>query len=265
MVVPAYQRIMQGFAFFFLAGLSQTALSQSPINIEQLLTKPSVWQISSSVDYRGSSFGSLQSGRQLSGSTGLRYGLTPRVEINARLTAWQHRQSFGELQSEEQGRSVSIGGNWLLKRESLLPAMLLEARGELISRDSREERSFPGGSVGLTIYKSSDPVVLSLRASMNLRRSYRFESVRVSPGATWSIEPGVNFAVNANVTLFGSAFFDRRNASLHDGVERDNEQERVGLRGGLALAVAGRHSLFVSGDIASDQQGGMSLQWFYEF
>ncbi|EAQ96357.1 hypothetical protein [Congregibacter litoralis] len=265
MAASACQRITLVFAFFFFAGLSQAAFSQSPINIEQLLTKPSVWQISSSVDYRGSSLGSFQNGRQLTGSTGLRYGLTPRVEINARLTGWQYRQSVGELQSEEQGHSVSIGGNWLLKRESLLPAMLLEARGELLSRGSPEERSFPGGSVGLTLYKSSDPVVLSLRASMNLRRSYRFESVKVSPGATWSIEPGVNFAVNANVTLFGSAFFERRNASLHDGVTLYNAQERVGLRGGLALAVAGRHSLFVSGDLASDQQGGVSLQWFYEF
>ncbi len=259
------RRMARFLSLILMCSLSQTLLAQSPINIEQLLTKPAVWQISSSLDYRSTSPASVQRGRQLSGATGLRYGLTPRLEVNARVSGWQQRQSRGELQWEQQGRSVSIGGNWLLKRESFLPAILLEARGEVVSRGRRGQRSFPGARLGVTIYKSSDPVVLSLRASMDVQRTYRFEDLTIQPGAAWSLEPGVNFAVNANVTLFGSAFFDRRNASFQDGIRLNNAQERIGLRGGLALAVAGRHSLFVSGDLASDQQGGMSLQWFYKF
>ncbi|WOJ95499.1 hypothetical protein R0137_09545 [Congregibacter brevis] len=245
--------------------LSQGASAQSPINIDQLLAKASTWQVSSSFDYRGVSFASVQRERRATFSTGIRYGLTRRFELNGRFSASEQRQEFAELEFRQKTREVNLGANWLIKAESALPALLLEARAVIHRNGSTSRKHLPEGRLGITTYKSLDPVVLSLSAAMTIQRDYRLAEGTVEPGVAWRIEPGVNFAVNANVTLFGGVSIERRNASSVNGDSFADQSERVVIRGGIALAVAGRHSVFVSGDIASDHQGGMNLQWFYEF
>ncbi|WP_439107498.1 hypothetical protein [Congregibacter sp.] len=245
--------------------LSPNVVAQSPITIEQLLAKPSTWQISTSLAYRARSMSAVQQERQSGGSLGLRYGLTPRVELNARVQEWQSSLELGAMELRQHSRSFSVGGNWLVKPESSLPAVLIEARGELYRDGSDGRHSAPGGLLALTSYKSIDPLVLSLATAVTLQRDYRIGGAVVSPGVTWRIEPGVNFAVNSSVTLFGSVALERSNASYVDDSLLAASQERIGLRGGIALALAQQHSLFISGDLASDRSGGMSLQWFYEF
>ncbi|MFK8042906.1 hypothetical protein [Congregibacter sp.] len=247
------------------ATLSQGVAAQSPINIDQLLAKASTWQVSSSFDYRATSFTSLQRDRRATFSTGIRYGLTPRFELNGRFTASEQRQEFAGLEFRQKTQGASLGANWLIKPESALPALLLEARAVVHRNGSVSRRSLPEWRLGVTTYKSLDPVVLSLSAAMTLQRDYQLAEGSVEPGMAWRVEPGVNFAVNANVTLFGGVSFERRNASSANGESLADQSERVGIRGGIALAIARRHSVFVSGDIASDHQGGMNLQWFYEF
>ena len=253
------------YALTLLACLAPRTFAQSPISIEQLLAKAATWQVSSSVDYRASMPTPLQLERQTSVSTGLRYGLNSRFEINARLESLQFSQSIAGQRLRERQQSLSLGSNWLIKRESFLPAVLLETRAVLASNGSFGPRDLPSAQIAVTSYKSIDPVVLSLTVAMNIQRSYRDESAVVKPGVSWRIEPNVNFAVNPSVTLFGGAAMERRNASRIGESTVMPAMERVALRGGMALSLAQRHSIFVSGDLGSDRSGGMSVQWFYEF
>ncbi|MFT4768337.1 MAG: hypothetical protein ACI8RN_001472 [Glaciecola sp.] len=256
-----------GFVLFvcLFIHLSSAVFAQSPITIEQLLAKPSSWQISSSFDYRSGMSESWHLERQTSWSAGVRYGLTPRFEINGRLQGQQFSQDIPGQRIREQSQALSVGSNWLLKPESATPALLLEARAVLRSSGPAGPRHLPSVQVAITSYKSIDPVVLSLSASVNVQREYRLGSVEVSPGSSWRLEPGVNFAINPRVTLFGGVAIERRNSTQFGAAVIAGPSERLALSGGMALAVARQHSVFVSGDVASDRSGGMSLQWFYEF
>lgn len=245
--------------------VSLEASAQSPITIEQLLAKPSTWQISSSFDYRSAMSESSWLERQSSWLMGVRYGLSDRLELNARLQTQQFSQSNADQQIREQSHRLSVGSNWLINRESTIPALLLEARAVLGSSGSNGRRTLPGGQIAMTTYKSIDPLVLSLSTSLSFQRDYRIDAWDVKPGASWRIEPGVNFAVNPRVTLFGGAAFERRNATSMGSGLVVGATERLGIHGGMALSLAREHSMFVSVDLGTDRSGGMTMQWFYEF
>ncbi|WOJ94467.1 hypothetical protein R0135_04720 [Congregibacter variabilis] len=248
-----------------LAQVSPEASAQSPITIEQLLAKPSTWQISSSLDYRSAMSEPTLLERQGSWLVGLRYGLSQRLELNARLQEQQFSQSGADQKIREKSHRLSVGSNWLIKRESTLPAVLLEARAIISSSSENGRRTLPGGQIAITTYKGIDPLVLSLSISMSFQRDYRLHRLEIDPGSSWRVEPGVNFAVNPRVTLFGGAAFERRTATdLGSGVVLPTS-ERLGIHGGMALSVARQHSIFVSVDLGTDRSGGMTLQWFYEF
>lgn len=251
-------------AGLLLTSLSGSVFATSPINIEQLLAKPATWQLSSSVDYQTAG-STLDQTQQSSWSTGVRYGVTSQIELNARVSGWRLTQDGSSLDFHQDEQSLSIGSNVLLKAESSLPAVLLEARAVLGTSGSSSRQNLPSGQIALTTYKSLDPVVISFTAAMTLQRDYELDDVRISPGMSWRIEPGINFAVNASVTLFGSANFSRRDAVYADEFIVANSSERIGMRGGIALALGRQHSFFMSGELANDRSGGMNVQWLYEF
>lgn len=248
----------------FLGMASCPAFAKSPINIEQLLAKPATWQLSSSIDYQAAS-STLNQTQQSSWSTGIRYGVTPQVEVNARVSGWQLRQGSAGPEFRQSEQSISVGSNCLVKAESSWPAILVEARAVLGSTGSSSRSRLPSGQLALTSYKSLDPVVISFTAAMTVQRDYELDDVRLRPGMSWRIEPGINFAVNSSVTLFGSAAFSRRNAVYADDLIVANPSERIGMRGGIALALGRQHSIFVTGELANDRSGGMGVQWLYEF
>jgi hypothetical protein len=249
----------------FVFCLPASLKAQSPISIEQLLVKPSTWQIATSFDYAIATGEPFVSERQSGWSTGVRYGFSQRWEFNARFQTATLSQHVFDERFQQQTRSVSAGVNYLLKPEARGPALLLEARADLAADALGKRRSFPGGQLTLTTYKSIDPVVLSLTGSLQARRRYRSEAGEIQGALAWRLEPLVNFAVNPQVTLFGGASFARREALRVNGQTRGIAQQRIAMRAGIAYAAHRHHSIFFSGDVSSDAQLALNIQWFYEF
>jgi hypothetical protein len=241
------------------------ALAQAPISIEQLLVKPSRWQIAASLDYRTASQNAWQQSRQVQWSTLLRYGLSPRLEVNARYSRAEFLERLGWDKRYSRAERASAGLNWLVKAESALPAVLLELRADLAVRDMAGQRRLPGGQLTLTTYKSIDPVVVSLSASVSHERDYHWGQEYVDPGSAWRLEPTVNFALNPQVTLLGGLSVSRRHAARISGEAVETVDERVGVLLGLGYAVTQRHTLFVNADLSNQSGAGANLQWFYQF
>lgn len=244
--------------------LSGDVLAQAPISIEQLLVDASRWQISSSAFFRSANPAGLR-GRQSGGSTSLRYGVNSRLEINAGLQGASLSRRNGELSVDNTLQSASLGINMLVHRESRWPALLLEARAELFSRNDGQDSSLPGGQLALTAYKSLDPVVLSVTAVVERYRERASGASQLRPGSAWRLEPAVNFAVNPELTLLSGFVLARQHSTRLDGVALGLAQDEVALRLGVGYSPRREHSFFVTGDLASNRAGSVNLQWFYEF
>ena len=107
-----------------LAG-TRHARAEQPLNIEQLMADSGSWQIVSAMDYRtlGGPGGVVQRSAQVTAA--LRYGLSPRAEINARLHSGSGTDRRGEHGRNDNFGSAAMGVNWQLKPETRWPALLL--------------------------------------------------------------------------------------------------------------------------------------------
>lgn len=249
-----------------LGGFASTAMSQGPISIEQLLMKESRWQLTSSAGFRSATgaSGSIR-GRESIGSVALRYGVTPRLEVNAGFYGAESARRSPVGANENRVWGSSIGVNYLLRSEGKFPALLLEGRADISARRDGTDQFLPSGQLALTAYKSVDPVVLSVTAVLQRAREQTTGSGQIQPGSAWRVEPAVNLAVNPQLTLVGGLLFARRHSVRVNGRAVTFAQDELGLRLGVGYAPVRRHSFFITGDLATNQAGNINLQWFFEF
>ncbi len=250
-----------------LSVLTQTQVqAQAPLSIEQLIVDDSRLQLSAGLLLRDRTPTTGVEDRDSLWSTTLRYGLSPRLEVNANLD-WNQ----GELRQpgrtqHRQGHSYGLGGVWQARREDSWPAIVIEARGDSVAGlADNDERVFQG-QLAATLYRSIDPVVLSLRVSYLRQESYHLNGGRFRPGDQWRAEPMVNFAVNPQVTLLGGMALSIAEASSVDGEPVFNDRDAISLRAGLGYAPNRNNTLFLLGELSGEGGGSQfSLQYQYQF
>lgn len=261
--------------------------AQLPLSIDALLMPPSTFTVSVQTQWQqrrqpvlarretASGAALLSVGHSDAGqgftAIGARYGVAPRMELNARLTHRQTRwRDPGAAAQRAEGYAADVGISWLALPERGAPAVLLDARADLVSRPALpglDSQWFDGFELGVTGYRSLDPVVLSVSGRYRYQRFP--ESVAFAAPAAHSLvlAPQVNFAVNANVTLVGGFSMQYREVS-EDPAGVVEPRIATALRLGLGYA-AGRHStFFLNTHIStsgSDGGAGFDLEWLYRF
>jgi hypothetical protein len=213
-----------------------------------------------SLDYRAESPlpGLERRGSQF--STGLRYGLHRRWEVNASLGRSSLASYLGSQVDRSDGQSLTLGSSWLLRDEDRYPAVLLGLRA---THDLADSRATGGqqAAVNATFYQSIDPVVLSL--NLVFGRSWEDGAGGTRTETHWTLSPEVNFAVNSRVTLLWGLTFTRQEGGR--GLS-GAAPETVSLRAGLGFAIGPGDTIFLLGNGAGAQAPGrLTLQWFHQF
>lgn len=131
--------------------------AQGPLSIEQLIMESSRMQIATGIELL-SALSPAGERRDTQVTSALRYGIATDFELNATLGALT-RDDGGQRADRQ---TLGLGANWQAMHEGRLPALVLEGRLDAISRVAGEDRMFSTGAVAATIYRSVDPVVLSL-------------------------------------------------------------------------------------------------------
>lgn len=144
---------------------------------------------------------------------GLHYGLTPRTELYARAnwlstTARTTETLTGTLSDNSVSRFADawIGINHVLLKEDKYPAVLGFAELALAENSSVTGTDNDYGKsllLGGTVYRTTDPLVLSLTGAYRLNLERNLEGGAYEPGDVVLANPSVHFAVNDDVTLVG--------------------------------------------------------------
>lgn len=272
---------------FWIALFPVAAQAQLPLSIDALLMPPSTFTVSLQTQWQQRrqpvlarretpaggallAVGHSHAGQGFT-AVGARYGVAPRMELNARLTHRQTRwRDPGASARRAEGYAADVGVSWLALPERGAPAVLLDARADLVSRPALpglESQWLDGFEVGVTGYRSLDPVVLSVSGRYRYQRFPESVSFRAPAAHSLVLAPQVNFAVNANVTLVGGLSMQYRDVS-EDSIVAAESRIATALRLGLGYA-AGRHStFFLNTHVAtsgSDGGAGFDLEWLYRF
>ena len=204
-------------------------------------------------------------------SAGLRYGLSPRLELNTRYERSELQWDLaGAASGDNRSERLVLGANWLAWRGGA-GSLLLEAQLDALARPlggTDGWQAVSAGSLGATWYRPLDPVVLSVAGR------YRYERVRstalgdLRPAPTATLDASVSFALNRQVTLLGGL------ALVHRGDDRLGARGsatadlRASLAAGIAYAPLPSTTAFLRARVpvgASDGDGGLTAELLYEF
>jgi hypothetical protein len=280
-MAPATRQLPPLVSGLLAGALSAPAGAQLPLTIEALLV--SEHRLTATL---GSSRGShrepaLRPGsngpslawRELTveqSSLGLRYGLTQRLEVNARYERSRLRRELdGQFTGTGTGERFVLGANWLAAR-GVAGSLLLDARVAALGRPLGSAGGWQvatGGSLGATWYRSLDPVVLSLAARYQREAPERGAAGR-RPGALFSADAAVNFAVNHRVTLIGGFGLSRREPDRVANRAIGGTRLRSSVDLGLALGPWAGGTLFLRGRLplgAAESGGALSLELLQTF
>lgn len=285
---PVMNRAPGASALLPLAMLhAPIADAQLPLSIETLLMPPSTFTLSMQTHWHegrqpalsrritpsGGALVSIGQRRveQAVAAVGARYGFTPGWELNGRLSHRQTRWNDpGGRAGQARGFSADVGVSWLLRPEQAAPAIMVDARLNLLSKGAvpnAEQQTLNGVELGVTGYRSLDPVVLSVSARYRRQSEHHAASGGPSEVHSLLLAPQVNFAVNAEVTLIGGLSLQYQEPRL-DADTAGGAGVDTALRLGLGYAASRHSTIFFNTSIATSETGqgsGFDLEWLYRF
>lgn len=193
----------------------------------------------------GESFGNSDT---VVATVGLRYGLTAKAEIYAKMSSlsssFRSNGVGGNTSRRESGFADAWAGiNYQFKQDDDTPAVLGFAEIALREKHRRSSASFRSAMLGLTTYKAIDPIVFSLTTA------YRFNQTRpdgladYKPGNLLLLNPSVGFAVNDRVTLTTGVQWTRRQADRFDGQRQGIDRSATDLLLGVGYGFARGNTL----------------------
>ncbi|MCW8198848.1 hypothetical protein D8B23_10525 [Verminephrobacter aporrectodeae subsp. tuberculatae] len=204
---------------------------------------------------------------------GLRYGLTAKTEIYARLSGLASGQRSsglgGSAKSSESGFADAWAGiNYQFKKDDDTPAVLGFAEIALREKHrSSSSTSFKSALLGVTTYKAIDPVVFSLTTASRFNQSRQDGAQRYKPGNLLLLNPSVAFAVNDRVTLTTGVQWTRRAAGRYNGQTQGIARTATDLLLGVGYGFAKDNTLNTTFKMNASGRSGAELRvnWLYTF
>lgn len=144
----------------------------------------------------------------ITGSVGLRYGLTGRTEIYGNAAyLWRENRSFsaGEIHTEDHGdfSNLSLGVSHTFAEDGKNPALIGFAEGTVYEKSYGKTSLGKSWLAGLSTYKAVDPVILSLTAAYRFNATKNTSFGKYKAGNYFLLNPSVSFAANDRVSLSG--------------------------------------------------------------
>jgi hypothetical protein len=160
-----------------------------------------------------------------------------------------------------------VGVNYQFKKDEKTPALLGFAELALREKHLQSSASFKSALLGLTTYKSIDPVVLSLTGAYRSNQSRQDGNQSYVPGNLLLLNPGIAFAVNDRVTLTTGVQWTRRQADRFDGQPSGIDRTATDLLLGMGYGFAKGNTLNTTFRLNASGRSGaeMRTNWLYTF
>ncbi len=297
---PIQQRYGITVSLLFFTCLTNIAHADLPLTIEDLLTAEKRWRADINLVYANSDrrnvdsrYGTIQIGpgqfitvpvavdqaRQnldlLALSSGVRYGMSLDTELFVRLGAVA--QSTRTLDADGPAANSSekfsdgwIGINHRFANDAETPALLGFAElalAENVVAEGNQLVHGKSGMIGLTTYRATDPLVLSLTTGYRHNATRNVGSQRINPGDLLFINPTIGFAVNHEVTLTSGLQWRWQQRDQVDGEPQEIRTTKTQLEFGLGYAWSKQITLQVisRNDITGDSGAEVGVTFLYKF
>lgn len=283
-----------------LAGVIPLILSAKAVKLDELLTEKNKIQSDVSISYintqRNSGdvglieyqsasgdfvsvptyLGSVESqSDRLMYSLALRYGLNKDLEIfgfgNFYSSTEHTLGANGTSSHSDSGfSSCGVGGVYQLHAEDEYPAVLVGGTVDLIDDDKMLKKNFylKSGSVFVSSYYTSDPVVFFLKASYGYNGNHTNGNHSLETGDVLSITPQIYFAVNPYVSLNWGVRYQYKQKDTYDGNAISTNQSQLGWLFGASYELNAKSVISADMDkseTSTYSQNTFTLNYSYKF
>lgn len=283
-----------------LVGVIPLILSAKAVKVDELLTEKNKIQSDVSISYintqRNSGdvglieyqsangdfvsiptyLGNIESqSDRLAYSLALRYGLSKDMEVfgfgNLYSSTEHSLSTNGEVSQRNSGfSSFGIGGVYQVRGEDDYPALLVGGTIDLIDHDEmlKQKFYFKSGSVFVSSYYTTDPVVFFLKASYGFNTSHSSDSHTLEVGNVLSITPQIHFAVNPYASLNWGVRYQHKQKDTYDGQAISTNQSQLGWLFGASYELNAKSIISAdmeNTDTSTYSQSSMTLNYSYKF
>jgi len=283
-----------------LAGVIPLVLSAKVVKVDELLTEKNKIQSDVSISYintqRNSGdvglieyqsangdfvsiptyLGNIESqSDRLVYSLALRYGLSKDIEVfgfGNFYSSTEHSLSTSGEASHSSSRfsSFGIGGVYQVRGEDDYPALMVGGTIDLIDYDEMFKQNFyfKSGSVFVSSYYTTDPLVFFFKASYGFNTSYSSDSHTLEAGNILSITPQIHFAVNPYTSLNWGVRYQYKQKDTYDGQAISTNQSQLGWLFGMSYELNVKSVISVDmekADASTYSQSSMTLNYSYKF
>lgn len=291
---------MRKMRLFLLAGLIPLVLSAKAVKVDELLTEKNKIQSDVSISYINTQrksgdvglieyqsvngdfvsvptyLGSVESqSDRLIYSLALRYGLSKDLEIfgfgNFYSSTEHSLNANGTSSHSDSGfSSCGIGGVYQVRAEDDYPAVLIGGTIDLIDNDELLKKNFylKSGSVFVSSYYTSDPIVFFLKASYGYNGNHTNGNHLLETGDVLSITPQIYFAVNPYVSLNWGVRYQYKQKDTYDGNAISTNQSQLGWLFGASYELNAKSVISADMDkseTSTYSQNIFTLNYSYKF
>lgn len=194
---------------------------------------------------------------------GLRYGYSANTELSFSGTGsyTSERTLFEGIdqQSSHSTRfsSLTLAISHRLLKEQGSPGLVGFVETGAVEHSGNAVSYFSSFTAGGTLYRSIDPVVLSLNASYRLNLP-RHDGI-ATPGNVLMLTPQVGFAANETVTLYGGINWQLQQADSNPRGLPAQRNTQTALVFGLGYRASDRTTISLSGNANVSGRGGAQI------
>lgn len=152
---------------------------------------------------------------------GLKYGIGKNSDIGINISGShqsQHNLNTNDKSSHSQFNELSFTGSYQFLDDGKYPALVGFYDVGLLEKRENKNVHFSNMSAGLTIYKSYDPIVLSLTTGYKYNFEKSINNQTTKPSDIFFINPQAAFAANEKISLLAGATF------RHIGSQKQNKE-----------------------------------------
>lgn len=287
-------------AALLCALMAPAAQADLPLTIEELLTAEKRWRADVNLVYANSDrrnvdsrYGTIQTGpgqfisvpvavgqaRQnmdlLALSSGLRYGMSLDTELYGRLGAVAQSVRTFDADGPSSDSSQKFSDSWIginhrFANDAETPALLGFAELALAENVVVEGNELVHGKsamIGLTTYRATDPLVLSLTTGYRHNATRNVGNQRIDPGDLLFINPNIGFAVNHEVTLTSGLQWRWQQRDAIDGQYQGIRTTKTQLEFGIGYAWSKQLTLQLisRSDVTGDSGAEIGVTFLYKF
>lgn len=176
---------------------------------------------------------------------GAKYGIVKNLDLSLRANGLYKSNRYLSTETLEKSSTdtdvidITLGANYQLLQDAKYPALLGFIESTAFEKGEQKNEYFSAWSIGLTTYRSYDPIVLSLTTGYKHSLSREIESdLHYKPSDLFFLNPQVAFAANDRISLIaGFNFKFLGNQKLNRQViekKRNNLDYSFGLGYGLS-------------------------------